>query len=120
MPESSVVSRNGTEGEGCIARGIPLACSTLGVWISGSCGGGLSSDIEERVDKGDGASYGKKEGSPRAKGIGLTSRVEVGGGLTALGVISHSGSSGDIWGVIAGNGVNENVITSRPETTEGC
>jgi hypothetical protein len=72
------------------------------------------------VDRGDGASSDKEEGSPRAKEIGLTSRERVGGGLTGLGVISQSGSSGDIRGVIAGNCVNENVITSRPETTEVC
>lgn len=36
VPEFSAVSRNGADDEGCIARGIPLGCSTLGVWISGS------------------------------------------------------------------------------------
>lgn len=72
------------------------------------------------MDRGDGASSEKENGSPNAKGIGLTSREEVGGGLTGLGVISQSGSSGDIRGAIAGNCVNENVITSRPEETEGC
>jgi len=71
------------------------------------------------VDRGDGASSYIEEGSPRAKGIGLMSRDEVGVGLTGLGVvISQSGSSGDIRGAIAGNCVNENVITSRPEATE--
>jgi hypothetical protein len=55
-PEFFVVSRNGAEDGGCIARGIPLGSSTLGECISDSCGGGLSSssDIEERVDSGDG------------------------------------------------------------------
>jgi hypothetical protein len=72
------------------------------------------------VDRGDGASSDKEEGSPRAKGIGLTSREGIGGGLTGLGVILRSGSSGDIRGAIADNCVNENVITSRPEATEGC
>jgi hypothetical protein len=72
------------------------------------------------VDRGDGASSGKEQGSPRAKGIGLMSRERVGGGLTGLGVISRSCSSGDIRGAIAGNCVNENVITSRPEATEVC
>jgi hypothetical protein len=71
------------------------------------------------VDRGDGASS-YKEGSPKAKGIGLTSREDVGGELTGLGVILQSGSSGDIRGAIAGNCVNENVITSRPEAAEEC
>lgn len=70
------------------------------------------------MDSGDGGSPDKEEGSPRAKGMGLTSRAEVGGGLTGLGVTSPSGPSGDIRGAIAGNGVNENVITSRPEATD--
>jgi hypothetical protein len=37
-----------------------------------------------------------------------------------LGVTSSSGSLGGIRGAIAGDGVNENVITSRPEATEKC
>jgi hypothetical protein len=52
VPQFSVVSCNRAEDKGCIACGILLGCSTLGVWISGSCNSGLSSDIEERVDKG--------------------------------------------------------------------
>lgn len=71
------------------------------------------------MDNGDGGSTNKEEGSPRAKGIGLTSK-EVEGGLMGLGVTSPSGPSGDIRGVITGNCVNENVITSRPEATECC
>ncbi len=112
MPEFFVVLPNGAEDGGSIARGIPLGCSTLG---SDSCGGGLSSssDIEEREDSGD-------RGSQRDKGIELMSREEVGGGLTGLGVTSPSGPSGDIRGVIAGDCVNENVITSRPEATKEC
>lgn len=120
MPEFSVVSRNGPEDEGCIARGIPLGCSTLGVWISGSYGGGLSSDIEERGDRGDGASSDKEEGPPMTKGIGLMSREGAGGRLTGLGVVSRSGSSGDIRDSVAGNCVNENVMTSKPEATVVC
>ena len=86
--------------------------------ISGSCdGGGLgsSSDSEERADSGDGGSSDREEIPPRAKGIGLTSKVRTGGGWMGLGVTSFSGLSCDSWGAIAGNCTNVNVHSVTTE-----
>ena len=79
-----------------VSHGMPLGCSTLGVWTSGLYGGGPSSNIEDRVDRVDGASSDKEEGLPMTKGIRLMSREGAGGRLTGLGVGSRSGSLRDI------------------------
>jgi hypothetical protein len=103
------------DGGGCIAWGILLGSAVGGVSISGSCGGGLdsSSDRDERADSGDGGSSGRNGGSPRAKGIGLTSKGGTGGGCMGLGVTSFSGPSSDPWGAIVANCTNVNVHSAR-------
>jgi hypothetical protein len=57
---------------------------------SGSDGLSLSSDSEERVERGDKGSSEREGGPPKVIGIGLTSKGRVRGGMVGLGVTSLS------------------------------
>jgi hypothetical protein len=114
------VSCEGGEGEGCVARGIPLGSSAWGVPISGPCSGGdgglgSNPDSEERADSGDGGSSNGEERPPKVKGIGLISKGVIGGGFMGLGVTSFSGPSSNPWVAIAGNCTNVNNHSARTE-----
>lgn len=99
------VSCEGGGSGGSVGRGIPLGGPARRLLISGSGSDGLSSssDSEERVERGDKGSSEREEGSPKAIGIGLTSKGRVRGGMMGLGVTSLSGPSGNMCCAIAGN-----------------